>query len=787
MVYRPFIALFCLLTPVLAEAQISKGFEILLKRGFQLEGMVSHTDPFHIETYTNANYSTVNLFWDPAPSYLGTAPGYPWTRWARNPSEMPPLAGEAPYLNQLVTLQLGDEWYLDDNSRRTELVDWFNAVRTNWPNTILFHNNFGGQITDATLADYIARAQPDMLCFDSYPYRYDEGSGISSSTIYQWYGDLRRWRQFAKDYNLPLATYLQTFVSFGEGVRAPSASELRLQHSIAMAFNCKVLIDFTYNSGASSLFTNAYGGDNAPNWMYYEKADCGKRAMNFGKALVRLKPVADDLYFYVEGRDKRTTSITQIRGKDANGNPNPFPIGFGADWEGGVEYTEWAPGRNDPYLIDWTVTNVGTKNNGQRGDVFLSWFEPLDESLDGPEFNNERYVMVVNGLTDMTGTAADCAQEIRLNFNTSLTAIEMLNPLTGLAEVKRLPLTNGVRQLVLNLNGGDAALFKFSDGAPFLGTSLTSKPFLYEPFDYSNIGGPVSSNTPPNWTNNVAAGVTNDCLVTAGNLSFTGLAASVGNSVTNGGVGLGIRRFLGTNINSGTIHLSALFRINDLGYGTGGWTGASAQAGGLCATDNSSFRLQIMVKSNSPSGYLIGVQKGGTGASATFDTTERHANETVFLVGKYDFEASPNTVTLWINPSPSAFLTSVAPTNGIIWTNSGTDGFAIDRFNMRQNTATTVPAAMQWDELRFGSSWADVTPTAAPVITQLTNTAKLNGGQFQFTCTNSNGKPGVVYTSTNLFYWTPLGSPTQVSAGVYQFTDTTASNHIRRYYQLRTQ
>src|SRR5204863_1146620 len=108
-------------------------------------------------------------------------------------------------------------------------------------------------------------------------------------------------------------------------------------------------------------------------------------------------------------------------------------------------------------------------------------------------------------------------------------------------------------------------------------------------------------------------------------------------------------------VSSGKLYFSALFRINNLGYGV--WSGAQAQAGvqggALTANDNQSFRLAVMVKSNSPSGYVIGVQKGGSGATATFDTTERHAGDTIFLVGRYDFTVSSNAVSLWINPSAS--------------------------------------------------------------------------------------------------------------------------------------
>ena len=254
-------------------------------------------------------------------------------------------------------------------------------------------------------------------------------------------------------------------------------------------------------------------------------------------------------------------------------------------------------------------------------------------------------------------------------------------------------------------------------------TSVTSSPatlvvitapptplILYEPFDYTGIGLPVSSNNPVNWA--YGGSPPNDLNVAPGSLSYSGLAAPVGNSVTNGGAGLGVRRLFGTNINDGVLYFSALFRINNLGYGT--WNGAATPAGSFTATDSTTIRLGVQVKSNSPSGYVLGVQKSGTGATTTFGPTEYHAGDTVFLVGKYDFTVSPNPVTLWINPPASTLGLASEPVGGLLAT-TGTDGFTIDRFNIRQNTAASVPAAMQWDELRIGGTWASVTPV--PVVT----------------------------------------------------------------------
>jgi hypothetical protein len=319
----------------------------------------------------------------------------------------------------------------------------------------------------------------------------------------------------------------------------------------------------------------------------------------------------------------------------------------------------------------------------------------------------------------------------------------------------------------------------------FLNTTTnlsTNQVILYEPFNYSNIGSPVSSNTPANWTFNGSGG--NDLSVANGSLSYLGLAPSIGNSVTNGGAGLGVRRLFGSSVNSGALFFSALFRINNLGYGS--WNGAAAQVGALTATDNTTFRLAVMVKSNSPTGYVVGLQKGGSGATTTFDTTEYQTGETLFLVGKYDFTTSPNQVSLWINPPASTFNSASEPATGAITANTGTDGFAIDRFNMRQNTVTSVPAEMQWDELRVSSGWASVTLVPTPIAITLTDVRVSGSGAFQFTYTNGSGQSFSVYASTNLINWLPIGTAAQISPGLYQFSDPSATNLPKRFYQVRS-
>jgi hypothetical protein len=877
--WRVFFATVLLLTfAAVAHAQISKGNQILIERGFQVQGLVSTYDTFHLSTLSNANYTTVNWLWNDPRSYsgsmpwLGDAPGFPWARWVSDEADMPPLGDESPYLSQLVSLQLGDEPSLDDLTTRNRFVTWINSVRASWPNTLLAVND-GGGLQDGNLIDFVNRGRPDILTFDVYPWKstYDTNQSDHIGTPIGgpptiWYSVLRIHRDISGAFGIPFGSYVQTFHAVEEYgphnvYRDPSPSELRLNHSGALAFNSKMLIDFHYNNGSSSLFTSP-GGDSNPNALYSEKADIALRCRNFGKALVRLKPIE-------EATSQWTTSVLFIRGKNSSGTLNAIPLNFYAGANGANPTTDWVYQRNDPWLTSWTVANKGTKNNGQSGDVILAWFKLLDESFDGADFTNELYLMVVNGLTETNGTAADCAQEIKLNFNNALPAIERMNPLTGQAEVQALPLTNGVLQLVLNLNGGDAALFKFADGAPFVGApatglpaivvqpesrtnaigsdalftvvatgaaplkfqwrfngtnlpgattysyartnaqpadagsytvvvtnsqgSVTSSiatlsialpppppPLLYEPFDYSNVGGPVSANTPGNWISS-GTGV-DDFNITSGNLFHAGLPASIGNSATNGGAGVAIRRLFGQTLNSGTVYFSVLFNlISYAGWGSGAVTNG-AQVCALTSSDNASFRLQVLVKSNTPSTYFIGAQKGGTGSTSIFANTPADLGSTVLLVGKYDFTQTPNPVTLWINPGAGTFGQS-EPASGALTISTGTDNLGIDRFNFRQNVLTgssSVPGFMQWDELRIGTNWASVTPPGEKP--QFGTVNLLSGNRLQF---QVSADPGIliVEASTNLTNWSEITNLSS-SNGVFEYIDPTISQ-ARRFFRVK--
>src|SRR6266478_4775779 len=70
-----------------SQAQLSKGFQIVINRGLQLQGLSQDDCYLHLDTFSNANYTSIE--WinsiSPAhssrPDWMGPAPGFPWSRW----------------------------------------------------------------------------------------------------------------------------------------------------------------------------------------------------------------------------------------------------------------------------------------------------------------------------------------------------------------------------------------------------------------------------------------------------------------------------------------------------------------------------------------------------------------------------------------------------------------------------------------------------------------------------------------------------------------------------------
>ncbi len=102
----------------------------------------------------------------------------------------------------------------------------------------------------------------------------------------------------------------------------------------------------------------------------------------------------------------------------------------------------------------------------------MSYFKPLDASLTNAGHEDDIYFMIVNGLSDATGSAVDCAQQIHITFDFASSGIDSLLRLsreTGLVEQVDLIHNRGsLYSLDLYLNGGTGDLFKFNNGGTFV-------------------------------------------------------------------------------------------------------------------------------------------------------------------------------------------------------------------------------------------------------------------------------------------------------------------------------
>src|SRR2546430_9314529 len=84
-----------LVVPLSVYAQVSKGQQILLNRGLQIQGLSTPDNYLHLDTYSNANYTSLAWSGDASGNaglisdFEGPLPGFPWGRWVGDTTSMP--------------------------------------------------------------------------------------------------------------------------------------------------------------------------------------------------------------------------------------------------------------------------------------------------------------------------------------------------------------------------------------------------------------------------------------------------------------------------------------------------------------------------------------------------------------------------------------------------------------------------------------------------------------------------------------------------------------------------
>jgi len=243
------------------------------------------------------------------------------------------------------------------------------------------------------------------------------------------------------------------------------------------------------------------------------------------------------------------------------------------------------------------------------------------------------------------------------------------------------------------------ALLLLAGSASFAQATLP----LYDGFNYavnSNLGGQGG------WTN---LNTGDEVVVAANSLSYPGLLASTGNSVTFGGAGIDPQLSF-TSQASGVVYASYLLKVTDISAFT--FANGSYHFGVGTAT---SFASTVWLKpSANPNEYMIGINKRTTVADVVYSPTAVAVNQTVLIVIAFDIAGQ--TSSMWINPASSTFGNTSAPT-ATLTASTGANVTTIDKTFLRQGSASDTPTVMIVDEIRVGTTWASVTPQATASLT----------------------------------------------------------------------
>jgi len=314
---------------------------------------------------------------------------------------------------------------------------------------------------------------------------------------------------------------------------------------------------------------------------------------------------------------------------------------------------------------------------------------------------------------------------------------------------------------------------------------------FYDGYGYS-IGedlGEGSSVT--NWANpksNITIG--------EGSLSYGGLQSSTGNSVTvNGGSSNldGARTAAGAwaSQTNGALYFSFLLKLNNpSGIATNGsgtpivnisQSGSvSQQLISLNLLNSSGIKLGVLKYPSTGSAVSSAFFAAGAGANLTAD-----GMTTYLIVAKYDWVSGTanDVVTVWVNP---ATLGSSEDSGNKVFTSTGTDGTAnAGRLYINRGPSLNI------DELRIGQTWADVTPTGAPVIAQQPIITQSFLSPAGFVLRGSNGTPSGNYRVLNsteilrpLNSWSSIATNQFDGVGNFNCTNPVLSSTAESYYRL---
>ncbi|MFX0556540.1 hypothetical protein ACOCEA_07060 [Maribacter sp. CXY002] len=471
------------------ESDLSRGSYLLLQKPFQIEAMgfphrfddqtnTTKKMQWDLETFKMSNYtshlvSVWNLDWWPV-----GAGDLPWSKVEQADKEgfpIPLTATERSKFKNIVRVQWEDDNLHPALPEMVEIAErWFKdrLANADYKDIVLSIDLPPYGYSSDQLDDMLKALQPDLIMWNRYPQEWSQKLHLRQIE-YGWYAMLVYNRDVAQGGNdrtgrkpVPHGAYTQAFRN-GYADAMPH-SRMYYNHFLNLLFGAKYLSTFLYtswpvwnaeehdindrdpklnpeNAGlVSTLFNSKYPFQ--PTAEFYVQKEINRQVSNIGNALLRLQ----------------TSGIRFVRGSNIEAVVQKMPFAGGIyDWDYGE--------RPDPLLTKVSVTRPGF-NDTQ--DVWVGWFRPIHETIDGSGTKNENYFMVVNGCWDANDVSSE--QVIKLEFDfgddDTINSLLRISRLTG--EIEIVPLINITENrycLDLVLNGGSGDLFKYNNGISFLG------------------------------------------------------------------------------------------------------------------------------------------------------------------------------------------------------------------------------------------------------------------------------------------------------------------------------
>jgi len=235
-------------------------------------------------------------------------------------------------------------------------------------------------------------------------------------------------------------------------------------------------------------------------------------------------------------------------------------------------------------------------------------------------------------------------------------------------------------------------------------------------------------------------------VLTPGSLSYAGLPAAAGNSVSiPSSPGVMGRLSLGFAARTGTVYFSFLLKVTDVSQlnKSGTQNNFFAALNDNVGSQNAMLRRAVarLYARRAGDGYNLGIARNSDlPGDWVFDTTERKVGEVLFVVAAYDNDR--HVARLWINPSQATFQSGQIPPP-VATATGGTDLNANGIRSLVLGGRTVAPPAAIVDELRVATSWAGV--TGGSFIEHPLADQTLNAGTTATFFINVTGTPPMQY------------------------------------------